>query len=272
MLAAAGLTVVDVEELSTHGGSLRTWSAPDRARSRALACVARVLAAEAAAGLDTVEGHAGFAAQVATVRNDLVEFLIGCARRGETVVAYGAPGKGNTLLNHCGIRSDLMRVHRRPEPVQARHVPAWHAHPDPPRGGAGGGSARLRADHAVEPPRGDLRTARGSFGSGAVDSSSRCRTSRSSRKAHLAQGGSSMKVVLFCGGLGMRMRSGPESLPKPMMPIGSRPVLWHVMRYYAHFGHTEFILCLGFGAHSVKDYFLNYQRDGVERLRPHQGR
>lgn len=68
-----------------------------------------------------------------------------------------------------------------------------------------------------------------------------------------------MKVVLFCGGLGMRMRSGPESLPKPMTPIGSRPVLWHVMRYYAHFGHTEFILALGFGAQSVKDYFLNYE-------------
>ncbi|GAB3048426.1 glucose-1-phosphate cytidylyltransferase [Intrasporangium mesophilum] len=68
-----------------------------------------------------------------------------------------------------------------------------------------------------------------------------------------------MKVVLFCGGLGMRMRSGPESLPKPMMPIGSRPVLWHVMRYYAHFGHTEFILCLGYGAKAVKDYFLDYR-------------
>jgi glucose-1-phosphate cytidylyltransferase len=68
-----------------------------------------------------------------------------------------------------------------------------------------------------------------------------------------------MKVVLFCGGLGMRMRSGPDSLPKPMMPIDSRPVLWHVMRYYAHFGHTDFILCLGFGAKSVKDYFLDYR-------------
>lgn len=68
-----------------------------------------------------------------------------------------------------------------------------------------------------------------------------------------------MKVVLFCGGLGMRMRSGPDSLPKPMMPIGSRPALWHVMRYYAHFGHTEFILCLGFGAKAVKDYFLDYR-------------
>ena len=71
--------------------------------------------------------------------------------------------------------------------------------------------------------------------------------------------GGLMKVVLFCGGLGMRMRSGPDSLPKPMMPIGNRPVLWHVMRYYAHFGHTEFILCLGYGAKSVKDYFLEYR-------------
>jgi glucose-1-phosphate cytidylyltransferase len=68
-----------------------------------------------------------------------------------------------------------------------------------------------------------------------------------------------MKVVLFCGGLGMRMRADNQSLPKPMMPIGTRPVLWHVMRYYAHFGHTEFILCLGYGAEAVKDYFLNYR-------------
>ncbi len=68
-----------------------------------------------------------------------------------------------------------------------------------------------------------------------------------------------MKVVLFCGGLGMRMRADNQSLPKPMMPIGSRPVLWHVMRYYAHFGHTEFILCLGYGAQAVKDYFLDYR-------------
>lgn len=67
-----------------------------------------------------------------------------------------------------------------------------------------------------------------------------------------------MKVVLFCGGFGMRIRTGPESVPKPMMPIGSRPVLWHVMRYYAHFGHSEFILCLGYGSDAVKDYFLNY--------------
>jgi len=68
-----------------------------------------------------------------------------------------------------------------------------------------------------------------------------------------------MKVVLFCGGLGMRMRADNSTLPKPMMPIGSRPVLWHIMRYYAHFGHTEFVLCLGYGAQAVKDYFLDYR-------------
>jgi glucose-1-phosphate cytidylyltransferase len=72
-----------------------------------------------------------------------------------------------------------------------------------------------------------------------------------------------MKVVLFCGGLGMRMRAeggtAEASLPKPMNPIGSRPVLWHIMRYYAHFGHKEFILCLGYGANAVKDYFLDYR-------------
>ena len=67
-----------------------------------------------------------------------------------------------------------------------------------------------------------------------------------------------MKVVLFCGGLGMRMRDGVTSGPKPMAMIGERPLLWHVMRYYAHFGHTDFVLCLGYGASYVKDFFLNY--------------
>jgi glucose-1-phosphate cytidylyltransferase len=67
-----------------------------------------------------------------------------------------------------------------------------------------------------------------------------------------------MKVVLFCGGLGMRMREDAASAPKPMAMIGDRPLLWHVMRYYAHFGHTDFILCLGYGAVAVKDYFLHY--------------
>jgi glucose-1-phosphate cytidylyltransferase len=67
-----------------------------------------------------------------------------------------------------------------------------------------------------------------------------------------------MKVVLFCGGLGMRMRDGVTNAPKPMAMVGERPLLWHVMRYYAHFGHTDFILCLGYGASYVKDFFLSY--------------
>src|SRR5881397_152186 len=67
-----------------------------------------------------------------------------------------------------------------------------------------------------------------------------------------------MKVVLFCGGFGMRMREYSEAVPKPMVPIGYRPILWHVMKYYAHFGHKDFILCLGYRADVVKNYFRNY--------------
>ena len=67
-----------------------------------------------------------------------------------------------------------------------------------------------------------------------------------------------MKVVLFCGGLGMRMRDYSEVLPKPMVPIGYRPILWHVMKYYAHYGHTDFILCLGYRGDLIKKYFLEY--------------
>ncbi len=67
-----------------------------------------------------------------------------------------------------------------------------------------------------------------------------------------------MKVVLFCGGLGMRLREYSETIPKPMVTIGYRPILWHVMKYYAHYGHKDFILCLGHRADAVKNYFLNY--------------
>jgi glucose-1-phosphate cytidylyltransferase len=68
-----------------------------------------------------------------------------------------------------------------------------------------------------------------------------------------------VKVVLFCGGLGLRMGESSARVPKPMMPIGERPILWHIMKYYASFGHTEFILCLGHQAEAIKDYFLRYE-------------
>jgi glucose-1-phosphate cytidylyltransferase len=67
-----------------------------------------------------------------------------------------------------------------------------------------------------------------------------------------------MKVVIFCGGMGTRLREYSEHIPKPLVNIGYRPILWHVMKYYAHFGHKDFILCLGYKADMIKNYFLNY--------------
>jgi len=67
-----------------------------------------------------------------------------------------------------------------------------------------------------------------------------------------------MKVVLFCGGQGTRLSGYPDAIPKPMVPLGYRPILWHVMKYYAHFGHRDFILCLGYQGDVIKRYFLNY--------------
>lgn len=120
-LASGGLALVDVELLPTHGGSIRLWArpaeaagepsdgvSPARAEPRARGRVAEVLDREKAAGLRELSGYTEFSARVAKVRRDLLRFLVEVAERGETVVGYGAPGKGNTLLNHCGIRPDLL--------------------------------------------------------------------------------------------------------------------------------------------------------------------
>ncbi|WP_281261993.1 class I SAM-dependent methyltransferase [[Actinomadura] parvosata] len=104
-LASGGLTLVDVELLTTHGGSIRLWAAPEGAPSQR---VSDVLAMEKAAGLHELSGYIDFTERVAKVRRDLLTFLITAAEEGSTVVGYGAPGKGNTLLNHCGIRPDLL--------------------------------------------------------------------------------------------------------------------------------------------------------------------
>jgi glucose-1-phosphate cytidylyltransferase len=68
-----------------------------------------------------------------------------------------------------------------------------------------------------------------------------------------------MKVVLFCGGLGTRIREYSETIPKPMIPVGHQPILWHVMDYYSQFGHRDFVLCLGHKANTIKEFFLNYR-------------
>jgi SAM-dependent methyltransferase len=126
-LATAGLRVIDVDELSTHGGSLRVYARPEEAAGEPTARVKAVLAAEEAVGLRTVEGHQGFAAAVLKIKSDLLGFLLTAAREGKTVAGYGAPGKGNTLLNHCGIRSDLLSytVDRSPH-KQGMFLPGTH--------------------------------------------------------------------------------------------------------------------------------------------------
>ncbi|HEY3007289.1 MAG TPA: class I SAM-dependent methyltransferase [Micromonosporaceae bacterium] len=133
-LATGGLAVVDVEELGTHGGSLRVHARPAESAGEPSAAVKEVLEAEATAGLDTVFGHAGFAQAVFAIKRDLLSFLVAARADGRTVVGYGAPGKGNTLLNHCGIRSDLLAytVDRSPH-KQGKFLPGTHIpihHPD----------------------------------------------------------------------------------------------------------------------------------------------
>ena len=75
-----------------------------------------------------------------------------------------------------------------------------------------------------------------------------------------------MKVVLFCGGFGLRMREASEQVPKPMIPVGQEPILLHIMRYYAHYGHTEFILCLGYQADVIKSFFEHARSAVIEDL------
>ena len=108
-LALGGLVVVDVEQLPTHGGSLRLFVEHAELGTAPTEAVTRLLAEEEAAGLHTLAGHEGFASKVDGVKFDLLTFLIEANRAGKVVAGYGAPGKGNTLLNHCGIRSDLLK-------------------------------------------------------------------------------------------------------------------------------------------------------------------
>jgi hypothetical protein len=107
-LASGGLALVDVELVPTHGGSIRLLAQPVETAGEPTQRVLDVLAQEKAAGLHELAGYTEFARRVAGVRRDLLRFLVEAAAQGRTVVGYGAPGKGNTLLNHCGIRPDLL--------------------------------------------------------------------------------------------------------------------------------------------------------------------
>ena len=126
-LATAGLQVVDVDELDTHGGSLRVYARPEESASEPAARVKAVLDEEESAGLHTVAGHEGFAHEVLRIKSELLGFLLTAAGEGRSVAGYGAPGKGNTLLNHCGIRSDLLQYTVDRSPVkQGKFLPGTH--------------------------------------------------------------------------------------------------------------------------------------------------
>jgi len=106
-LATAGLAVVDVELIPTHGGSIRLWARPQETAGPPGESVSEALRIEEAAGLHSVGGYLGLRERAEMVRHNLLRFLLDCRAEGKQVVGYGAPGKGNTLLNYCGIRSDL---------------------------------------------------------------------------------------------------------------------------------------------------------------------
>jgi 2-polyprenyl-3-methyl-5-hydroxy-6-metoxy-1,4-benzoquinol methylase len=126
-LGTAGLRIVDAEELYTHGGSLRLYARPQEAAGEPSTRVKAVLDNEEAAGLHTIAGHDGFADAMLKVKSDLVDFLLTAARDGHSVAGYGAPGKGNTLLNHCGIRSDLLAYTVDRSPMkQGKFLPGTH--------------------------------------------------------------------------------------------------------------------------------------------------
>ena len=162
VLAAHGLEVFDVDELPTHGGSLRVYA--QRADLTLAGPRARGWrswpSASGRSGSTGSRGTATFAPRVMETKWKLLEFLIECRRDGKRVAGYGAPGKGNTLLNYCGIRDRPARVHGRPQPVQAGAVPAGHPHPDPPSRGARAGPSRLHPDPSLEPQGGDRGPAR----------------------------------------------------------------------------------------------------------------
>jgi SAM-dependent methyltransferase len=132
---AHGLTVFDVEELPTHGGSLRLYVGHVEYTGRAISGrVAELLARERAAGMEDPLYYSSFGHRVEEIKHSLLELLIGARREGRSVVGYGAPGKGNTLLNFCGIRTDLLAytVDRNPY-KQGRFLPGTHIpiyHPD----------------------------------------------------------------------------------------------------------------------------------------------
>ena len=153
-----GLTIFDVDELETHGGSLRIYARHREQTAPKLAITCRVgelRRREIEDGFATVARYAGFQEQVQATKRNVLSFLIDAKRRGKRVVGYGAPGKGNTLLNYCGFRTDLIDF-TVAQPLQAGQVHARHANPDSPPGRDPPRASGLCVHSAVESMPRDL--------------------------------------------------------------------------------------------------------------------
>ena len=197
-------------------------------------------------------------------KRELLEFLIAAAARGQARRRLRRAGQGQHAAQLLRDPHRPPRLHRRPQPVQAGPLPAGHAHPDPPTRSR---LAETRPDYILDPslePRGrDRRAARVHARVGRAIR----RPASPGRRSVL-----SVKVVLFCGGLGCACASTPSASRSRWSPIGYRPILWHVMKYYAHFGHKDFILCLGHKAEAIKELLPQLRRGALERLRAPRGR
>ncbi len=271
-----GLSIFDVEELTTHGGSLRIFARHSEDDSRA---------GHGARGASPPRGEGSGARPD---RDLLRLFRAGegdqapPARlpdpgeaRGKQDRGLRRPGQGEYPAQLLRDPHRFHRFHGGPESLQAGAFHARHADSDPAAREAPRSETGLRPDPPLEPQgrdhRAGIRDPR--VGWPIPGSHSRSegifvgRRGEITRKRLCADaiplrsvsiGEIFMKVVLFCGGLGMRLREFSEEIPKPMVPIGYRPILWHLMKYYAHFGHKDFVLCLGYRADAIKNYFLNY--------------
>ena len=255
-----GLKVFDVEKISTHGGSLRVYLCrTPHADARGIAeRVSDLLAHETSNRLRaTSRPTRSSPRKVHHTKRQLLSFLIAAARnRARRICGYGAPGKGNTLLNYCGIGTDFLDFTVDRNPYKHGRFTPGHAHPDPSGRGHRRGQAGLPPHPALEPEERDRRARCATSAIGAASSSF-----PSPRSTVIDPTGARvMKVVLFCGGLGTRIRDYSESIPKPMIPVGHQPILWHVMQYYSQYGHRDFVLCLGYKANVIKEFFLNYRQ------------
>ncbi len=187
-------------------------------------------------------------------KRKLLSFLIAAKDAGKVICGYGAPGKGNTLLNYCGIGTDFLEftVDRNPY-KHGRFTPGMHIPIQPVDA-----IDAARPDYVLILPW-NLKNEIVQQMRHVADWGGKFIVPIPELDGHRPEGTAIMKVVLFCGGLGTRIREYSESIPKPMIPVGHQPILWHVMQYYSEYGHADFILTSGYKANIIKEFFLSYR-------------